>query len=100
MRTAGTAPLLWYEATPRLAIASVELAPGKNANGTLPTISLDLRRNPLRVVGRNASMHDLVAANLARGILDGAIEDAAAALGSGSGGVVSTEAMMATARRN
>jgi len=60
--------LLFYEATPRLAIVSLD----PTASG----LSLDLRRNALRTVSRGGQGPQIVRANLARGVLDGVIEDA------------------------
>ena len=65
---AGSSTLLFYEATPRLAIVSLDA-------GT-STLTVDLRRNALRVVGRGVPGQEVVRANLARGVLDGVIEDA------------------------
>jgi hypothetical protein len=64
---AGDGSLAFYEATPRLAIVSLE--------PSARTLTVDLRRNGLRVVGRGASAENLVRTNLARGVLDGVIED-------------------------
>lgn len=64
--TGGT--LLLYESTPRLAIVSLDL--------TLPGLTVDLLRNPLRIVARGAAAPDVVRANLSRGVLDSVIEDA------------------------
>jgi hypothetical protein len=73
-------PAVFYEATPRLAIASLEIVPAASNNGR-PTasIALDLRRNGLRAVVKGASAADAARVNLARGVLDGAIEDAVVA---------------------
>ena len=62
---AGDSPALFYEATPRLVIASFDLRSG---------LALDLRRNTVRVFARTSSPSDLVRANLARGVGDAAIE--------------------------
>ncbi len=62
---AGNSPALFYEATPRLVIASFDLRSG---------LALDLRRNTVRVFARTSSRSDLVRANLARGVGDAAIE--------------------------
>jgi hypothetical protein len=61
----GDDSALFYESTPRLAIASFDLTSG---------LTLDLRRNPVRAVGRKASASDLIRANLARSVADAAIE--------------------------
>lgn len=61
----GDASALFYEATPRLAIASFDWTSG---------LTLDLRRNTVRAVGRKASAQDLIRANLARSVADAAIE--------------------------
>jgi hypothetical protein len=63
---AGSA-ILWYEATPRLVLVSLD------PRSSTPTI--DLRRDPLRVVARGVPAENIVRANLARGVLDGVIED-------------------------
>jgi transglutaminase-like putative cysteine protease len=60
--------LLWYEATPRLVVVSLD--------PTAAAPSIDLRRNPLRLIARNVAGDVIVRANLARGVLDGVIEDA------------------------
>jgi transglutaminase-like putative cysteine protease len=79
IRATSGRPLLFYEASPRLAIASVDVLPA--VNGGAPTLStaIDLRRNGMRAVGADATAKELVQANLARGVLDGAIEDGVAA---------------------
>jgi hypothetical protein len=87
-------PLIFFEASPRLAIATIGRADGRNATSEA-TVSLDLRRNPLRVVGRGVAAPTVIAANIARGVLDGAIEDA---LISGDGAAVSTASVLAEAR--
>jgi hypothetical protein len=61
----GDSPTLFYEATPRLVIASFDLTSG---------LALDLRRNTVRALARNASPSALVRANLARSVGDAAIE--------------------------
>ncbi len=61
----GDASTLFYEATPRLVIASFELTNG---------LALDLRRNTVRALARKSSASDLVRANLARSVADAAIE--------------------------
>jgi Transglutaminase-like superfamily len=61
----GDASTLFYEATPRLVIASFDLTTG---------LALDLRRNTVRAVGRKSSGSELVRANLARSVADAAIE--------------------------
>ncbi len=60
--------LLWYEATPRMVIV------GLDPMGSV--LSVDLRRNALRVVARDVSPEAVVRANLSRGVVDGTIEDA------------------------
>jgi transglutaminase-like putative cysteine protease len=65
---AGAGAPLFYEATPRLAIVSL------NSADSVPRV--DLRRNALRIVARGVAGQDLVRASLARGVLDGVIEDA------------------------
>jgi hypothetical protein len=87
-------PVLFFEASPRLAIATIGRADGVAApSGN--TVSLDLRRNSLRAVGRDVGSASVIAANIARGVLDGAIEDA---LVSGDTPVVSTVGVLAEAR--
>jgi hypothetical protein len=61
----GNSPALFYEATPRLVIASFDVRSG---------LALDLRRNGVRDVARNSSAPELVRANLARSVGDAAIE--------------------------
>jgi hypothetical protein len=61
----GDNSALFYEATPRLVIASFDLTSG---------LALDLRRNTVRAAARKASAPDLVRANLARSVADAAIE--------------------------
>ncbi len=56
---AGDASALFYEATPRLAIASFDLRSG---------LTLDLRRNTVRAFGPQGVSSDLVRANLARSV--------------------------------
>lgn len=62
---AGSASALFYEATPRLTIASFDLTSG---------LTLDLRRNQVRAAGNKASASDLIRANLSRSVADAAIE--------------------------
>ena len=69
---AGDAPVLFYEATPRLVIASFGPATGA---------AIDLRRNSVRAVARKASGSDVVRANLARSVVDAAVESALLASG-------------------
>lgn len=61
----GDSPALFYEATPRLVIASFDMTSG---------LAIDLRRNTLRVHARKSSGSDLARANLARSVGDAAIE--------------------------
>jgi len=62
-----------YEASPRLAIASYE--PRLAGDGkTLVGVALDLRRNDVRVVGRDLASAQIISANVLRGILDAALE--------------------------
>lgn len=61
----GDSPALFYEATPRLVIASFDLTSG---------LALDLRRNTLRVYARKSSESGLARANLERSVSDAAIE--------------------------
>jgi len=69
---AGDASTLFYEATPRLVIASFEPTAGA---------ALDLRRAAVRAVSRNATAADLAKASLARSAADAAIESALMATG-------------------
>ncbi len=74
---APAGPAVFYEATPRLAIASLEIVlPAAGNGGAAASIALDLRRNGLRAVAKGAGAADTARVNLARGVLDGAIEDA------------------------
>jgi hypothetical protein len=61
----GDSSALFYEATPRLVIASFDLTSG---------LALDLRRNTVRALARNSSPSAQVRANLARSVADAAIE--------------------------
>jgi hypothetical protein len=61
----GDASTLFYEVTPRLVIASLDLTTG---------LALDLRRNTVRALARKSSGSELVRANLARSVADAAIE--------------------------
>ena len=61
----GDASTLFYEATPRLVIASFDVT---------NRLALDLRRNTVRALARKSSGSDLVRANLARSVADAAIE--------------------------
>ncbi len=98
MRSTGNDQVVFYEASPRLAIASLELV--SSSGGSRPSFAIDLRRNHVRVVGRRVRAKDLVRTNLARGILDAAIEDSAAAGAAGRPGasVLSTVAVLSEAR--
>ncbi len=65
---------LWfYEATPRLAIASFEMTPTSDGAG-ISNLSIDLRRNDLRVVSQRMSGKEIVWASSKRGILDATLE--------------------------
>jgi transglutaminase-like putative cysteine protease len=61
----GDSSALFYEATPRLVIASFDLTSG---------LALDLRRNTVRALARKSPASELVRANLARSVADAAIE--------------------------
>ena len=64
----------FYAGSPRLAIASME--PRLDEKGALgAVVSLDLRRNDLRVVGKEMNATQLAWANLVRGSLDAVVED-------------------------
>jgi hypothetical protein len=62
--------LVFYEATPRLAIVSLE----PTASG----FAIDLRRNTMRAAAVGVQGSEIARANLERGVLDGVIEDAVA----------------------
>jgi len=63
-----------YAAIPRLAIASIE--PRLDEEGkVVATVSLDLRRNDLRAVGKDIDPAQLAWANVIRGVLDAVLED-------------------------
>jgi hypothetical protein len=79
----------FYEATPRLVFVSLE------PSGAL---TVDLRRNAVRVVGRSVPGQDLVRANIARGVLDGVIEDAIVAHQVASVRALSTVSALESAR--
>ena len=72
-RLLETPAVRYYEASPRLAIASVGLAASQDGKQIVVSRALDLRRNDVRTVG-TASGRDLVWANVLRGILDGVVE--------------------------
>ena len=99
VRPAGSQPIVFYEATPRLAIASLEFTPGSAANSAIASFAVDLRRNIVRAAGRRVAARELVAGNVARGVLDGAIEDAVAAIAAGATPVASTVGLMLNADR-
>jgi hypothetical protein len=64
----------FYVASPRLTIASID-ADSFDVGKTLTlSLSLDLRRDGARVVGGDVTGSELVWANLARGVLDGVVE--------------------------
>jgi hypothetical protein len=73
-RRGRAAANVWlYEASPRLAIASYE--PRQAGDGkTVVVASLDLRRNDVRVVGRDLSSAQTISANVRRATLDAALE--------------------------
>jgi large repetitive protein len=102
IRSASGAPVVFYEATPRLAIASLELRPAAAGGAPGGWVAIDLRRNGLRAVGHNAVGKELVQANLTRGILDGAIEDAFTAqlVRESGGAVLSTVSLLSSGQRD
>jgi large repetitive protein len=102
VRSASGAPIVFYEATPRLAIASLELLPPNDGGAPRFSVAIDLRRNALRAVAPNATGKDLVQANLARGVLDGAIEDAFAAqlVRESNGAVLSAVSLLSSGQRS
>lgn len=64
----------FYADSPRLAIASME--PRLDQKGNISAaVSLDLRRNDLRAVGKNMNANQLAWANVVRGSLDAVLED-------------------------
>jgi transglutaminase-like putative cysteine protease len=64
----------FYAGSPRLAIASME--PRLDEKGALSAVmSLDLRRNDLRVLGKEINPAELAWANVVRGSLDAVLED-------------------------
>ena len=65
-------PVLMYEATPRVAIASAIMSPDNGRIVEAPT--LDLRRNVLRAVAENIGGEKIILRNISRGIVDAAIE--------------------------
>ena len=66
--------LRFYAASPRLAIASVE--PRLDGNGLVTAVlSLDLRRNDLRAVGKDMNAAQIAWANVVRGVRDAVLED-------------------------
>jgi transglutaminase-like putative cysteine protease len=69
-----TDDLLLYEATPRLAIVAVESTSPDGGKTVTNTMTVDLRRNELRLVSERLSGPQVVSANLARSVLDGAVE--------------------------
>ena len=72
-RMLETPAVHYYEASPRLAIASVGLAASQDGQHIVLSRTLDLRRNDVRTVG-TAPGRDLVWANVLRGVLDGVVE--------------------------
>ncbi len=63
-----------YVATPRLTIASFELATDDKDKSVSGHLALDLRRNVLPIVALEAPGVQLVWANTVRGVLDGVLE--------------------------
>ena len=86
--------VMFYESSPRLAIATFGGADGPDSS-VRGGVSLDLRWNALRVVGRGVTPASIISANIARGVLDGAIEDALVA---GDAGAASAVSLFAGAR--
>lgn len=66
--------ILFYAPTPRLVISALEMVEGGPERKVVVRISLDLRRNGLRVVGERVDSTQLIWANVVRGVLDGALE--------------------------
>ena len=71
----GSGKMIFYEAKPRLVIASAAFTASADGKRITPSFGIDLRRDMVRVVGAAAPV-SLVRANLARGVLDAVIEDA------------------------
>ncbi|HWW88830.1 MAG TPA: transglutaminase family protein, partial [Vicinamibacterales bacterium] len=94
----GSGAALFYEAMPRLAIASLELNDRGDRKMPQLAVNLDLRRNNVRIVTRAVQGSGAVWMNVARGVLDGAIEHTVAQnLGAtvpGQVSVVSTTSVM------
>jgi Transglutaminase-like superfamily len=88
--------MIFYEATPRLVIASAAFAASADGRRMTPSFDIDLRRDTVRVVGSDDPVA-LVRANSARGVLDAVIEDALLPEPS-LAGAVSTVGVMRRAR--
>ena len=95
----GIPRTLFYQATPRLAVASVEVLTPPASAAPRFAFALDLPRNVVRAAAPRAAGADLVRANVARGVLDGAIEDAVAASAAteGRSKVLSTVSLLSEA---
>jgi hypothetical protein len=75
IRTQLGGDVLFYEASPRLTIVSIEPTSVTDGGKTVKVgLSLDLRRNQLRAVAEGPSETSVVWANTSRGVLDGVIE--------------------------
>lgn len=75
-RVLGGSGVMFYEASPRLTIASLELAPRTNGQGFDASFSIDLRRNALRGANTGVPPRAVAWANVIRGLLDSVIEHA------------------------
>lgn len=84
--TLETGSIRYYEAMPRLAIASLGFGGSQDGRSIQAVRQLDLRRNEVRVISRTDSGRMLVWANVLRGVLDGVIEETIAGDLSGTGG--------------
>lgn len=69
----GDGDLLIYEASPRLAIVS--LGPtGIDSGAQIPSLTIDMLRNGMRIVSIGAKSQEAISANIVRGIVDGTLE--------------------------
>lgn len=71
---AGMRDVWFYHATPRLAIASLEID-STSEDRRNAVLGLDLRRNSIRAVAEGMPNAELAWTNCMRGILDGVLED-------------------------
>jgi Transglutaminase-like superfamily len=73
-RSAASADVLVYEATPRLVITSVEPELAPDGRTLRLRVGVDLRRNAMRAVSATATGSQIVWATVLRGVLDGVLE--------------------------